>query len=84
LAQRAASKVQIKYEDLPSIVTMDQAIQHDSFFSMGAENNITKGDPSKVINSKEVDDVTEGEVRIGGQEHFYLETNVVLVRKRVF
>ena len=80
LAQRAASKVVVKYEDLPAIVTMDEAILHDSFYSMGTDNNITRGDPSKVLHSKETDDVIEGEVRIGGQEHFYLETNVVLVR----
>ena len=80
MAQRAASKVVVKYEDLPAIVTMDEAILHDSFYSMGTDNNITRGDPSKVLHSKETDDVIEGEVRIGGQEHFYLETNVVLVR----
>jgi xanthine dehydrogenase molybdopterin-binding subunit B len=28
-----------------------------------------------------VDHVIEGEVRIGGQEHFYLETNANLVTK---
>ena len=46
---------------------------------MDGEDNITKGEPLRVLVSSEVDHVVEGEVRIGGQEHFYLETNANLV-----
>jgi xanthine dehydrogenase molybdopterin-binding subunit B len=59
---------------------MDEAIKNDSFHSSGEENIITNGDPLGVLESSEVDHVVEGEVRIGGQEHFYLETNVTLVK----
>ena len=60
-------------------MTIDDAIQCDSYHSMDGEDNITKGDPLRVLASSEVDHVVEGEVRIGGQEHFYLETNANLV-----
>jgi len=62
-------------------VTIDEAIKNDSYHSLGEENIITNGDPLGIMESSDVDHVIEGEVRIGGQEHFYLETNVTLVRK---
>jgi len=42
-------------------------------------DKIVKGDAIKVINEKSgIDETLEGNVRIGGQEHFYLETHVSL------
>ncbi len=60
-------------------MTIDDAIKNDSYHSLNGEDNITKGEPIRALLSSEVDHVVEGEVRIGGQEHFYLETNSNLV-----
>lgn len=35
------------------------------------------GDPSQALD--DADDVLEGEIHVGGQEHFYLETHASLV-----
>ncbi|XP_073527924.1 xanthine dehydrogenase/oxidase isoform X4 [Phyllobates terribilis] len=70
-AQRAAKAVQIVYEDLKPIITIQDAIHQQSFFLpiKKIENgNIEKG-------FQEADHTVEGEIYIGGQEHFYLETN---------
>ena len=82
IAQRAVQKVKVEYENLDAIVTIDDAIKHNSFFSLGHDNRIVKGRPVEILESEAstVDHVIEGEVRIGGQEHFYLETNAALVR----
>jgi len=52
---------------------------HKSFFP-GFPKRIIKGDADKAF--AEADHILEGEVHIGGQEHFYLETNAVIVVPR--
>lgn len=54
---------------------LQDAIEHRSFFP-GFPKRIIKGDAKKAF--AEADHVLEGEVRIGGQEHFYLETNATI------
>uniref|UniRef100_A0A8C4LHH2 FAD-binding PCMH-type domain-containing protein n=1 Tax=Equus asinus TaxID=9793 RepID=A0A8C4LHH2_EQUAS len=44
-AQRAAQAVKITYEDLPAIITIEDAIKHNSFY--GSELKIEKGDLQK-------------------------------------
>ena len=85
IAQRAAQKVKVEYENLDAIVTIDDAIKNNSFFSLGHDDRIVKGNPTEVLaaEASAVDHVVEGELRIGGQEHFYLETNAALVRLNV-
>ncbi|KAG5346531.1 XDH dehydrogenase, partial [Acromyrmex charruanus] len=79
-AQAAANMVKIEYEDLePVIISIEDAITHKSFFP-GFPKRIIKGDADKAF--AEADHILEGEVRIGGQEHFYLETNAVIVVPR--
>ncbi|KAL2812186.1 Molybdopterin-binding domain of aldehyde dehydrogenase-domain-containing protein [Aspergillus granulosus] len=77
-AQQAAKKVAVEYEDLPAILTIDEAIAADSFFPHGKE--LRKGaKPEEIpglIDSCEFS--LSGTSRIGGQEHFYLETNAAL------
>nr|XP_045005149.1 xanthine dehydrogenase/oxidase [Jaculus jaculus] len=73
-AQRAALGVKITYEDLPAIITMEDAIKNNSFY--GSELKIEKGDLKKGFS--EADNVVSGELYIGGQEHFYLETNCTI------
>lgn len=79
-AQAAARTVRIIYEDLPAVLTIDEAIGAKSFFKHG--KILKKGD---AIEDKmegvweKCDHVFEGVTRMGGQEHFYLETNAALV-----
>lgn len=73
-AQRAAKSVKVTYEELEPIITIEQAIEADSFFSV---QEIIYGDLE--TGYKECDHVIEREMRIGGQEHFYLETQASLV-----
>jgi xanthine dehydrogenase/oxidase len=79
-AQAAARAVMIIYEDLPAILTIDEAIEAKSFFKHG--KMLKKGaaieDKMDQIWEK-CERVFEGTTRIGGQEHFYLETNAALV-----
>ncbi|XP_023475059.2 xanthine dehydrogenase/oxidase isoform X1 [Equus caballus] len=73
-AQRAAQAVKITYEDLPAIITIEDAIKHNSFY--GSELKIEKGDLQKGF--AEADNIVSGEFYIGGQEHFYLETHCTI------
>ena len=68
-ARQGAAGVAVDYQPLPAILTLEEAIERDSFLT--AEHRIASGDVSG-IDSCELH--VEGELRIGGQEHFYLET----------
>ncbi|KJK81478.1 Xanthine dehydrogenase [Metarhizium anisopliae BRIP 53293] len=73
-AQEAARAVKIEYEELPAILTMEEAIEKESFHPVYRE--IKKGDTEGAF--KDCDHVFTGTARMGGQEHFYLETNACL------
>uniref|UniRef100_A0A8C8VRY5 xanthine dehydrogenase n=1 Tax=Peromyscus maniculatus bairdii TaxID=230844 RepID=A0A8C8VRY5_PERMB len=76
LAKQAAERVKVVYQDLePPILTIEEAIQHKSFF--GPERKLECGDIDEAF--KMVDQILEGEIHIGGQEHFYMETQSMLV-----
>ncbi|XP_035533646.1 xanthine dehydrogenase/oxidase isoform X1 [Morone saxatilis] len=77
-AQRAAKAVRIQYEELPAVVTIQEAIAAQSFYQ--PIRTIQKGDLEAGF--KQADHILEGEMHIGGQEHFYLETNVTLAVPR--
>ncbi|XP_062863680.1 xanthine dehydrogenase/oxidase isoform X2 [Trichomycterus rosablanca] len=78
-AQRAAKAVKINYEELqPVIVTIQDAIASQSFYR--PVRTIQRGDLAKGF--QESDNILEGEIHIGGQEHFYLETNCTLAVPR--
>jgi xanthine dehydrogenase molybdopterin-binding subunit B len=71
-ASTAANLVQIEYELLqPTIFTIDDAIKHQSY--LGDERCLQQGDVNKGFD--EADQILKGSVCMGGQEHFYLETN---------
>lgn len=77
IAQKAAKTVKVVYEELePLIVSIDDAIKHKSFHNC-AHIDLIQGDIDAVL--KSAPHILEGEVRMGGQEHFYLETNACLV-----
>ncbi|RLN49926.1 hypothetical protein BBJ29_001688 [Phytophthora kernoviae] len=74
LAMTAADKVKVIYEELPSVITIEDAIREKSFIL--PVHTIDCGDVEKGL--AESDIVLEGEVHMGGQEQFYFETNVSL------
>ncbi|XP_069839454.1 aldehyde oxidase 1-like isoform X2 [Dendropsophus ebraccatus] len=75
-ARKAATKVKISYEEQqPLILTVEDAIKNNSFFEPSKQ--ILHGNVEEAF--KMADQILEGEVHIGGQEQFYMETNSVLV-----
>lgn len=77
-AKLAARKVHVKYEELPAILSIEDALKAKSFLP-NTERHIEKGDVDLCFQSGCCDKILEGEVHVGGQEHFYLETNSSLV-----
>uniref|UniRef100_K3WID5 Xanthine dehydrogenase n=1 Tax=Globisporangium ultimum (strain ATCC 200006 / CBS 805.95 / DAOM BR144) TaxID=431595 RepID=K3WID5_GLOUD len=74
LAMAASEKVKVVYEELPSVITIQDAIREKSFIL--PVHTIIDGDIEKGF--AESDIVLEGEVNLGGQEQFYFETNISL------
>ncbi|XP_008831690.1 aldehyde oxidase 2 [Nannospalax galili] len=75
-AKRATGKIKITYEDLkPVIFTIEDAVKHNSFLC--PEKKLEQGNIEEAFEN--VDQIVEGEVHVGGQEHFYMETQRVLV-----
>ena len=74
-AEAGARAVKVEYEDLPAIFTIEDAIAHQSYFDHYRYINI--GDAEKAFT--EADHVFDGVTRMGGQEHFYLETQACVV-----
>ncbi|KAL1925143.1 uncharacterized protein VTP21DRAFT_26 [Calcarisporiella thermophila] len=75
IAQRAARKVKVEYEVLPHVVTIEEAIEANSFYPFN--RTINRGDIDEGF--AQAAHVFEGELHIGGQEHFYLETQASIV-----
>ncbi|KAM6893047.1 aldehyde oxidase 6 [Lycodopsis pacificus] len=75
-ARRGAAAVKVGYEDLPDpVLTSEEAVEKSSFFE--PRLTIERGNVTEAFET--VDQVHEGELRIGGQEHFYMETQSMLV-----
>lgn len=74
MAKEAAKAVVVTYEELPAVITIEDAIREGSFLKNFTEHRIVSGDVDKVFADETVLRVS-GEFRIGAQEHFYLETN---------
>ena len=70
-AQRA---VKVGLEELPAVLSIDQAIAAGAF--LGERRRIARGDADGVL--AHAPHVIEGTFRTGGQEHFYLETQAAL------
>ncbi|KAH9490790.1 hypothetical protein Btru_047002 [Bulinus truncatus] len=70
-ARKAARLVKVDYEaKTPVIITIKEAIKHNSYFNV--KKQIITGDVEGCF--KSCDHILEGEVRINGQNHFYMET----------
>jgi xanthine dehydrogenase molybdopterin-binding subunit B len=72
----ASNLIKIDYELLfPTIFSIDDAIHHQSYF--GDEICLKQGDVDKCFIDAE--HILEDTFYIGGQEHFYMETNSYMV-----
>ncbi|KAK6189693.1 hypothetical protein SNE40_001693 [Patella caerulea] len=70
IAREASRSIKIDYKDLPAILTIEDAIENNSYLSKSPVYH--SGDVNKGF--EECEQVLEGEVYMGAQEHFYLET----------
>ena len=73
-ARLGAEATLAEYEALPSIVTLKEAIDQESF--QGSRPTLRRGDVQAGL--AQAAHVFSGEFECGGQEHFYLETNAAL------
>lgn len=75
-AKAAAKKVVVEYEKIEgAIFTIEEAIEKKSFY--GLSRVIADGDVEAAFADPQVK-IISGEMRIGGQEHFYMEPHVAL------
>ena len=72
-AQDGARRVIAHYDPLPAILTIEDAIEAGSFLS--GPLRLARGDTSAIASSALQ---FSGELSIGGQEHFYLETQCAI------
>jgi xanthine dehydrogenase large subunit len=75
LARKAAQAVEVEYEELPAITSLEAAIAAGAWLS--EPHLIARGDVEGELGRAAL--LLEGEVRSGAQDHFYLETQVALV-----
>jgi xanthine dehydrogenase large subunit len=73
-AKLAAELVSVEYEELRPILGFEAAIAAESFLTPPLR--IVRGEPARAIAEAPV--VVEGELEVGGQEHFYLETQAAI------
>jgi xanthine dehydrogenase molybdopterin binding subunit/xanthine dehydrogenase small subunit len=67
----AAALVEVEYEPLPAVLTISEARAANAFHT--ELHSICRGTPEQVLSQAEF--IIDGELEIGGQEHFYLETH---------
>lgn len=73
-AREGAACVMVEYEPLPAILSMQQALAAESFLT--GPMTIASGDVAAALLS--APRKLSGELQIGGQEHFYLETQATI------
>lgn len=73
IARNAARLVKISYEKLPFVLTIEEAIEKESFFDIKRKlvNGMYTSDKSLSIEHSGLNFI-EGTCRMAGQEHFYL------------
>ncbi|MGY6411434.1 MAG: xanthine dehydrogenase molybdopterin binding subunit [Alkalilacustris sp.] len=74
-ARRAARRARLEIAEAPAILTLDQALAANSRFEDGPRI-WSCGDAAAAIAA--APHIVEGEIEIGGQEHFYLEGQAAL------
>ena len=75
-ARRGAARVEAEYRPLPAILTLEDAIAAGSFHA--GPFRIARGNAAAELDASP--HRIAGELFIGGQEHFYLETQAALAR----
>lgn len=75
IANQAAQLIRVSYQEQTPLITIDEAIAADSFL-YPKPIALTQGDPGGVLHH--CHHTIEGVLDSGGQEHWYLETNVAL------
>jgi xanthine dehydrogenase large subunit len=73
-ARQGAEAVEADYEPLPALVTVHDAIEAGSY--QGQHRTVSRGDAAAALEQAAYR--FSGELEIGGQEHFYLETQAAL------
>jgi xanthine dehydrogenase large subunit len=73
-ARAAAAAVRVRYEPLPAILTIEQAIAAESFLT--ERERMARGDARGALAA--APRRLRGELFMNGQEHFYLETQAAL------
>ncbi len=73
-ARQAAKLVEVDYEELPAILTIEEAMEKDQM--LGTPRIITRGDVEQGL--KQSKHRLKGTLRTGAQEHWYLETQSCL------
>ena len=71
-ARAGAARVQVAYEPLTPILSIEEAMVAESFH--GPEQRLSCGDVDAALQNAE--HRLSGELSVGGQDHFYLETHV--------
>ncbi len=74
-ARRAAMAAIVEYDDLEPLLSVETALQKGSY--VGASHTQQRGDSAAALDNAR--HRIQGAVHIGGQEHFYLETQVASV-----
>ncbi|TYI10384.1 hypothetical protein ES332_A09G138300v1 [Gossypium tomentosum] len=77
-AKLAARKVHVEYEELPAILSIEDAVRAESFHP-NSQKCMKKGDVDLCFQSDQCEMIIEGKVQVGGQEHFYLEPHSSLI-----
>ena len=74
----AAALIKIEYEELPAILEIEDALEAESYTY--PPQIMSRGDPEGAI--ADAAHRVSGELRCGGQDHFYLESNIALAVPR--
>ncbi|MDP6932421.1 MAG: xanthine dehydrogenase molybdopterin binding subunit [Myxococcota bacterium] len=72
--REAAKRIRVTYEPLPSRLTIAEAIRDEAFLT--SPHVIERGQPEAALARAAIR--FTGEIRSGGQDHFYLETHAAL------
>ncbi len=78
-AQRGAARVKVSYQPLPAVLGIEDAIAEAAIGEQSFHSGplrLHRGNAQEAISSSPLR--IEGELRMGGQEHFYLETQCAL------
>ncbi|KAL6505353.1 Outer envelope protein 80, chloroplastic [Orobanche gracilis] len=76
--QQSRNRLSIEEVPLPAVLSIEDAIKSNSFHP-NTERCLSKGDVNTCFLSRQCNKIIEGEVHVGGQEHFYLETQSTLI-----